>query len=125
DLVWVSGIKGRPAPSRWKVSMAYKDGYKAVGQVVVGGLEAYKKAQLVNKIFWERFPFSFDKQASNFIGADALGEALGKKDGNEILLQFVAQDRDKPKLERFGKEIAGLILAGPQGMAAQGGRPKA
>jgi hypothetical protein len=124
DLVQVSGTRGRPSPARWKVSMAYKDGYKAVGQVVVGGLEAYKKAQLVDGIFWGRFPFPFDKKASNFIGADALGDALAVKGGNEILLQFVAYDRDKSKLERFGKEIAGLILAGPQGMAAHGGRPK-
>ena len=124
DLVLVSHIKGRSAPPRWKVAMVYKDGYKAVGQVVVGGLEAYKKARLVNEIFWERFPFSFDKKASNFIGADALGNALATKESNEILLQFVAHDRDQSKLERFGKEIAGLILAGPQGMAAHGGRPK-
>jgi hypothetical protein len=124
DLVKVSGTRGRPAPTRWKVSMAYKDGYKALGQVVVGGLEAYKKAQLVDEIFWERLPFSFDKKASLLIGADALGDALAVKGGNEILLQFVAYDRETAKLERFGKEIAGLILAGPQGMAAQGGRPK-
>lgn len=124
DLVRVSGTRGRPAPVRWKVSMAYNDGYKAVGQVAVGGLEAYKKAQLVDKIFWERLPFPFDKKASIFIGSDALGDALAVKGVNEILLQFVAFDRDKPKLERFGKEIAGLILAGPQGMAAHGGRPK-
>ncbi|HSK13167.1 MAG TPA: acyclic terpene utilization AtuA family protein, partial [Phnomibacter sp.] len=124
ELVQVSGIFGRPAPAQWKVSMAYKDGFKAVGQVVVGGLEAYKKAQLIDEIFWGRFQFSFDKKASNFIGADSLGDALAVKGGNEILLQFVAYDQDKSKLERFGKEIAGLILAGPQGMAAHGGRPK-
>jgi len=95
-----------------------------VGQVVVGGSGAYRKAEVIDGIFWGRFPFSFDKKASNFIGADALGNALAMKAGNEILLQFVAYDRDQSKLERFGKEIAGLILAGPQGMAAHGGRPK-
>lgn len=124
ELVRVSGVKGQSAPPRWKVSMVYRDGYKAVGAVMIGGLAAYKKAQLVDKIFWERFPFPFDKRASNFIGADSLGAALGRKEGNEILLQFVAHDADRSKLERFIKEIAGLILAGPQGMAAYGGRPK-
>ena len=124
DVVRVSGVQGRAGPPSWKVSIVYRDGYKAVGQVVVGGLEAYKKSQLVESIFWERFASPLDKKASNFIGADALGQALGKKDGNEVLLQFVAHDHDQAKLERFGKEIAGLILAGPQGMAAQGGRPK-
>src|SRR5690606_32425190 len=94
DLVKLSGIRGRPSPPRWKVSMAYKDGYKAVGQVVVGGLEAYKKAQLVEEIFWGKFPFSFDKRASNFIGSDSLGDALAVKGGTEILLQFVAFDQD-------------------------------
>lgn len=124
DLVRVSNIMGKPAPRRWKVSMAYKDGYKAVGQVVVGGLDAYKKAKLIEEIFWERILFSFEKKASNYIGADALGNALAAKGGNEVLLQFVAYDPDQSKLDIFCKEIAGLILAGPQGMAAHGGRPK-
>ncbi|MDW7692495.1 acyclic terpene utilization AtuA family protein [Flammeovirgaceae bacterium SG7u.111] len=122
--VAVSGVKGKPAPQTWKVSMALRDGYKAVGQVVVGGKNALEKAELLSKIFWKRISTRFYRTATNFIGANALGNALAKEESREILLQFVAFDLERAHLQTFAKEVAGIILAGPQGVAAYGGRPK-
>lgn len=120
----IKGVKGKPAPDTWKVSMAYLDGYKAIGHVVIGGKDASEKAQLIRDVFWNRSNVDYDKTNTNLIGTNALGEGLASSDGKEILLQFVAFDQDRSKLELFAKEVAGLILAGPQGMAAYGGRPR-
>ena len=123
DQVMVKNVAGKPAPNTWKVSMAYHDGFKATGYVVVGGAEARKKAETLEEIFWKRLP-AFDKTNTSYIGADALGTSLSNPDPKEILLQFTAFDQDQEKLYRFSKEVAGLILSGPQGVAAYGGRPK-
>lgn len=123
NVVSINGVKGRPAPETWKVSMAFHDGFKASGMVVVGGEKAFKKAQLLERIFWKRLP-SFKKVSTNFIGATALGDTLAQLNAKEILLQFTAFDDNPDKLVAFSKEVAGLILSGPQGLAAFGGRPK-
>ncbi|MFY0625692.1 MAG: DUF1446 domain-containing protein [Reichenbachiella sp.] len=124
NVVFVSNVKGKPAPDTWKVSMAFSDGFKAVGSVVVGGSEVEKKAEIIRGIFWSRFEINFEKTSTNFIGYNALGKALESSNSKEILLQFSAFDHDRKKLEIFSKEIAGLILSGPQGIAAFGGRPR-
>lgn len=123
DQVMVKGVKGKPAPDTWKVSMAYHDGYKATGHIVVGGADAHLKAETLKDIFWKRLP-DFDKTRSSFIGSDALGQSLKNPEPKEILLQFTAFDQAQEKLYQFSKEVAGLILSGPQGVAAYGGRPK-
>ncbi|MBV6642421.1 MAG: DUF1446 domain-containing protein, partial [Cyclobacteriaceae bacterium] len=123
DQVMVKGVTGKPAPDTWKVSMAFHDGYKASGHVVVGGDQAHQKAEVLKEIFWQRLP-KFDKTSSNLIGSDALGDALKNPDPKEILLQFTAFDHNQEKLQKFSKELAGLILSGPQGVAAYGARPK-
>jgi hypothetical protein len=124
NKVSVTGVTGKTPPKTWKVSMAYHNGYKAVGSIVVGGNEAEQKADLVSRIFWQRLGLNFKKTYTNKIGAGALGQSLYKSKSNEILLQFIAFDDDRTKLESFGKEVAGLILSGPQGLAAATGRPK-
>ncbi len=123
DQVMVKGVRGKPAPETWKVSMAYHDGYKSTGQVVVGGAEAHQKAEVLKDILWNRLP-EFDKTNTSFIGSDALGQSMKQPDSKEILLQFTAFDQDQEKLIKFSKEIAGLILSGPQGVAAYGSRPR-
>ncbi len=123
DQVMVKGATGKPAPETWKVSMAYHDGYKSSGYIVVGGAHAQQKAEVLKDSFWKRLP-GFEKTSTNFIGADALGQSLKNPDPKEILIQFTAFAQDKKKLELFSKEVAGMILSGPQGVAAFGGRPK-
>ena len=44
---------------------------------------------------------------------------------SEIVLRLSVKDRDKKKVERFGRECAPLITAGPPGVTGfAGGRPK-
>src|SRR5216117_2277596 len=54
DRVRVSGVRGRPATDKLKVSVAYFHGYKAVGTLVYAWPDAYKKAQAADRILRQR-----------------------------------------------------------------------
>ena len=62
----MSSIKGRPI---YKVSMAYQDGYKCIGSLVVSGPQARKKAKIMGEIFWQRVDKkSFSRRRPNIWG---------------------------------------------------------
>src|SRR2546426_733629 len=54
DRVRVSGVRGRPATDKLKVSIGYFYGYKAVGTMGYAGPAAYPKAQAADRIFRHR-----------------------------------------------------------------------
>ena len=45
DRIEVSGGLGTPAPDRFKVSMAYRNGFATTGEIVVAGADAITKSQ--------------------------------------------------------------------------------
>ncbi|KAJ3220255.1 hypothetical protein HDU67_003270 [Dinochytrium kinnereticum] len=49
DLVRVSGVKGRAPTPFLKTSGVYADGYKMTGELLIGGTEAKKKAEMVGR----------------------------------------------------------------------------
>ncbi len=123
--VKVSSAKGKPAPPTWKVSMAYIDGFKASGSLIISGPDALKKARLTDEIFRKRLGIEFEKFTTNFIGYNACHKQLAKKiEPNEILIQFNVFDHDRKKVDKFAKMLSSLILSVPQGIAVTGGRPK-
>lgn len=124
DKVRVTGCNGAPQPLTWKVSMAYKDGYKSAGSLLLSGPDILAKANLLKEIFWKKLGLSFRKTATLFIGYNSAHSGFEVPvEPNEMLVQFTAFDEDKNKLEAFSKQVAAMILAGPQGLAATGGRP--
>ncbi|MBP6218139.1 MAG: DUF1446 domain-containing protein [Oligoflexales bacterium] len=119
DRVFVHGIHGyEPTPS-YKVSMAYADGFKCVGSIIISGPSARKKAEAFAEIFWNRCPREkFIETHTEFLGWNACHRSLGEsKDGNEILLRLGARSMDKESLTLFRKLIPSLILSGPPGVA--------
>ncbi len=125
DRVRVKNIKGKPSTPYYKVSMAYEDGYKIEGSVIISGPGALQKAEKVKEIFWERLNIDFIKTNTEFIGFNACHGALAEFDEtNEILIRFSAFDYDLKKLDEFSKQIAPLILSSPPGIAVTGGRPR-
>ena len=53
-------------------------------------------------------------------------QIAGAADPAEIVLRLSVKDPDRKKVERFGREIAPLVTAGPAGVTGfAGGRPKA
>jgi hypothetical protein len=132
DRVRVRGIRGRPSTPFLKVSASYLAGYKASGQITVSGPRAVDKARLAAETVWkrlERAGVSFDEDAreTELLGQGAVlpGIFEAHEEPPEVVLRLSVRDPDRAKVERFGKEIAPLVTAGPPGVTGfAGGRPK-
>ena len=77
----------------------------------------------------ENLNLKFDEIRTEFLGYNACHESLAKdleEDNiNEIVLRISVRSDDYRSVERFGKEIAPLILTGPPAVTGfAGGRPK-
>jgi hypothetical protein len=133
DTVRVSGIRGRPATDRLKVSVAYFYGYKAVGTLVYAWPDAVKKARAADRVLRQRLAdlgLTFETIHTELVGLDAthgrLAAASVREDAvPEVQLRVGVRARDREPVERFTREIAPLILNGPPSVTGfAGGRPK-
>lgn len=131
DRVRFSGIQGRPATEFYKVSISYSSGFKAVGSLIYGWPDAYKKAQAADRILrarLERLGLRFEAVRTEFVGANAVHEHLAGEpsaDAPEVVMRIGVRSMERAPVERFTKEIAPLALNGPPvvtGFAS--GRPK-
>ena len=125
DRVRVFGVKGFEPTPLYKVSMAYEDGYKSIGSIMISGPNARKKAEAFSQIFWKRCPGPFVETLTEYVGFNACHRSLiHQNEGNEILLRLGARAHEEKALRLFGKMIPSLILSGPPGVAVIGGVPK-
>jgi hypothetical protein len=130
DRVKVTGIKGAPATDSYKVSMAYLDGYTAFGTLTYSWPDALEKAKRADEILRTRLAdlgLSFEEIRTEFLGYNSCHGPLAKieSDNNEVVLRVGVRSSDFDAVERFGKELAPLILTGPPGVTGfAGGRPK-
>src|SRR5438132_6443044 len=80
DRVRVSGIRGRPATDKLKVSIAYFYGYKAVGTLVYAWPDAYQKAQAADRVLRQRLAalgLRFEASRTEFVCDGATEGPLG------------------------------------------------
>ena len=132
DRVEVSGIQGRPSTPFLKVSASYLAGYKASGQITLSGPRAVDKAKLAAEIVWKRleragvtFPPENREEELMGTGACLPGILPVPADLPEVVLRLGVRHAESAPVERFGKEIAPLVTAGPPGVTGfAGGRPK-
>jgi hypothetical protein len=133
DRVGFSGVAGRPATDKLKVSIAYFYGFKAVGTLVYAWPEAYEKARAADRVLRERLRqlgLQFDAIHTEFLGVDATHGPLTRDaahvpDIAEVQLRVGVRAPDRAPVERFTREIAPLILNGPPSVTGfAGGRPK-
>ena len=125
NRVKVFGVKGLEPTPFYKVSMAYREGFKAQGSIMISGPDARAKAEAFARIFWERLDCSFEETSTEYIGHDACHRSLvHSHHPDEILLRLSARGTSKDDLRVFGKLIPSLILSGPPGVAVIGGVPK-
>ncbi len=131
DRVRVHGVKGRPRTKQLKVSIAYRAGFKATGTLTYAWPEAYEKARRADQVLrgrLERLGLLFDEIRTEFVGAGACHGPLAgppPSDLPEVELRVGVRAEDRTVVERFTRELAPLILAGPPtvtGFAA--GRPR-
>jgi hypothetical protein len=133
NRVKVTGIKGREATSTYKVSASYNDGYKLSATLVYSWPDALKKAEKGAEILKKRaeaLGLDFDEFRKEFIGYNGTTERPvdfeQAAELDEVQMRISVSSAHKDHLNRFGMEIAPLILTGPSGVTGfAGGRPKA
>jgi hypothetical protein len=130
NRVKVFGVRGKPSTDFYKVSMSYLDGYTAVGTLTYAWPEALEKAQAADMILRTRLQdigLQFEEIRTEFVGHNSCHGPLVKAVGepNEVVLRVGVRGRDREAVERFGMELAPLILTGPPAVTGfAGGRPK-
>jgi hypothetical protein len=130
DRVKMTGVRGRPCTDTYKVSMSYADGYTAVSTLTYTWPDALEKAKAADRILRERLKnldLEFEEIRTEFVGINACHDHLASIPDpiNEVVLRIGVRGKDYESVERFGKEIAPLILTGPPSVTGfAGGRPK-
>ncbi len=132
NRVRISGATGRAPPPSYKVSATYRDGFKAHGQLTIFGNDAVKKARHAGVALLTRLRDAGCVYRETLVeclgtGASVRGIASRVSDTHlveTVLRVSVAADTKDP-VERFTKEIAPVVTAGPQGVTGYAtGRPK-
>ena len=132
DRVKVYNIKGKPATEFYKVSCSYESGYSASATLTYSWPQALTKAKAADQILrrrMENLNLKFDEVRTEFVGYNSchgpLSVEIDEDKINEIMLRVAVRSNDFASIERFGKEIAPLILTGsPSVTGFAGGRPK-
>jgi hypothetical protein len=131
DRVRVHGVRGLPATEMLKVSIAYSAGYKASGTLVYAWPDAVEKAQAADRVLRERMDrlgLRFDEVLTEYVGWNAThGPLAGElpRDLPEVTVRWGVRSDHFDSVDRFTKELAPLVLAGPPSVTGfAGGRPK-
>ena len=130
DRVRVHGVRGGPRTEQLKVSIAYHAGWKATGTLTYAWPDALEKARRADEILRGRLAalgLSFDEIRTEFVGAGACTGRVpeGAPDLPEVELRVGVRAPERETVERFTREIAPLILAGPPSVTGfAGGRPR-
>jgi hypothetical protein len=130
NRVKMFNVKGKPATDSYKVSMSYLDGYTAIGTLTYAWPDALEKAKAADQILRTRLAdlsLQFDEIRSEFMGYNSCHGPISvmPDEINEVVLRFGVRGHDHAAVERFGKELAPLILTGPPAVTGfAGGRPK-
>jgi len=131
NRVRVAGSKGGPPPDTYKVSAAYRAGFRVMGMLTVVGKDAVAKAKRAGEVLLARLDRAGMKPARSHIeclgSGDAVGRVLGgpkPEDLRETVLRICIEDPRKEVCERLASEIAPLVTSGPQGVTGYAeGRP--
>ena len=131
DRVRVSGVRGKDRTDSLKVSIAYRDGYKAVGTLVYSWPDAAAKARHAGALLRERLDrlgLVFDEVRVELVGWDSThGQLVGEPPADlpEVQLRIAVRGQSKEAVERFSREVAPLVLTGPPSVTGfAGGRPR-
>lgn len=127
DRIRVVGGTGRVAPDTLKVSLAYRDGFFASGQLLIYGPDCITKARAAESIVRERLRSSGNEPQHwlcELLGSGDAVPGTASNTGREVILRLTARDTRREVLERFTRELAPLITSGPAGLAGYAaGRP--
>jgi hypothetical protein len=121
DRVAITQATGRPATDSYKVSLSYRAGFSASGQLLVCGRDAASKARACGEMILERVRvagFELDGSLVECLGEGQSAPGFESQgDVREVMLRVSVRDRRREAVERFTKEFAPLITSGPPGLA--------
>jgi hypothetical protein len=129
DRVLVRGATGRAPSDRLKLAMVHRDGWTASGFLAVVGRDAARKARAAGDVVLERVKragFELAQSRVECLGAGDVvpGVVRAGEEPWEVVLRITVRDPRRPAVERFCRELAPLITAGPPGIAGYAsGRP--
>ncbi len=133
DRVAVHGARGLPPTGAYKVSATYQDGFRSMATLMIGGIDAAKKAQRVGEAILARTRRAFaargleDYRRTDIevLGAEATyGPHARAAAAREVILKVAVHHDDRSALELFSREIAPSATAMAQGITGfAGGRP--
>lgn len=130
NRVRISGAIGSAPPPTYKVSAAYRGGYRSEALLALVGPDVAKKATACGDIIHERVlqaGYELERYCVECIGTGALAQGVLPSSSafNEGMLRISAADHRYEALECFSQEIAPLVTSGPQGITGYiSGRPK-
>jgi hypothetical protein len=131
DCVEVSHAKGAPPPETLKVSLAYQDGFMASATLVVCGPNAVENARAAGGMILDRLARTGVRPARTHVEILGAGDTLPgitmrpNSGPWDVVLRVSAADPSRAALERFVREFAPLVTAGPPGVTGYtGGRAK-
>ncbi len=130
NRVKVFDVKGSEATEFYKVSMAYSDGFYAVGTLTYGWPDALEKAQAADRIMRQRLEdlgHKFEEFHTEFLGYNSCHGPLSPMPAelNEVVLRVAVRDKDREAVDAFGRQLVPLVLTGPPTVTGfGGGRPK-
>jgi hypothetical protein len=129
DVIEVTGARGKPATDSYKVSVAYRDGFAASGTLVLLGPDAERKGRFAGQVLLDRLAragYSYPDSLVECLGAgDCVpGVIRGRGEPPEVVVRVAVRSPDRVAVERFTKEFAPLVTAGPPGVTGYTtGRP--
>ncbi|MGH8504530.1 MAG: acyclic terpene utilization AtuA family protein [Stenotrophobium sp.] len=131
--VRVTGARGRAPTGSYKVSATYQDGFRSAGTMMIGGIDAVKKAEAVaaailkrtRRIFQQHGLADYLRTDVEVLGSEAnWGANARRRDAREVILKLAVHHADKAALEIFGREFIPPATAMAQGITGfSGGRP--
>eukprot|EP01127_Copromyxa_protea_P016118 TRINITY_DN4739_c0_g1_i1.p1 TRINITY_DN4739_c0_g1~~TRINITY_DN4739_c0_g1_i1.p1 ORF type:complete len:615 (-),score=110.50 TRINITY_DN4739_c0_g1_i1:35-1879(-) len=132
--VLVTGAKGRPPTSTYKASVTYLGGFKMDAVLMIGGIDAKKKAFAVadgiltrtRRLFQERGYGDYSNVHLEALGAETSYGPNGRMDDSrEVLLRIATTHSDKRALALLSKELSPSALSMAPGITGSAsGRPK-
>jgi len=129
NKVSIYGAIGRNPTGKLKVSVTYKDGYRA-GQILsFNGTSARQKAEVfANAAIKRSINALKQKNANEFteVNFEIFGGKPSEGEFEEVMLKVAVRHPEKEAVGVFIKELAGMLLATPPGLSyfTGAGRPK-
>lgn len=134
NRVRITGARGTPPTSTYKVSATYADGFKATGTMMIGGRDAAAKARRTaeavlarsRRLMTARNLGDFRRTSIEVLGAeDTYGAHARTAASREVILKVAVHHDDKDACGIFSREFLPSATAMAQGITGfAAGRPK-